>query len=447
MTPISPQDGTPAAKPLTRVPQPRGVPEMTTSAMEAFVCLADTCPDTCCRDWAVPIDRADLERMTTAMSTTPEGRERLVRLVVIGRPSRGSDALAQINLGEDGGCPMLEADQRCGVHATLGEPALTTACSIFPRTALAVADHLEVGGSLGCPEVARLMLLSERPPRLQAATKPMLPRAYVGKTISADAADAYAHHFLEVRAALLACFQSGRDLGVGLAVAADFAARVEEFFHAGTREFDGAQRPFSTRRLRAEIDATAGEMSATALASDLTALDVSGEATTGVIAGFLLERRQLPHGRRFAELLEQVFSPFMPGEPAATELWRVYAQRRAALHTRAGARLDRIFGNYCQHFLLRNPFTDAPTLLEYLYRLGVHVGAVRLLTVLHPDLEALLAAAPDETADAQTVERVAIHVAQTFTKAISHHPEYLVAALHQPRPPSFGRLVLLAKFL
>jgi lysine-N-methylase len=432
---------------------------MTTAAMESFSCLAETCPDTCCRDWAVPIDRSDLDRMKTAMSSSPEGRDRLVRLVVIGRPARGTDALAQIHLDDSGACPMLEADQRCGVHATVGEEALTTACSVFPRTALAVADHVEVGGSLGCPEVARLTLLSDGPLSLKVATRPMLPRPYVGKTIARDPGDAYAGYFSEVRATLQRCFQQSWKLSTQLALAADFADRVQSFFHAGTAEFEGAGRPFAERRLRAERDATAVAALPAALETDLAALQVSGAPVMGVLVGFLLDRKRLPHSQRFAALLAQVFAPVTtgapgaPGEAAAAvaptlgELLQRYVQRRDALQLRAGAVEAQIFGNYCQHFLMRNPYTDAPTLLDYLYRLGIHLAAVRLLTTLHPDVEAMLSRAPDRRSDAEVLNRAAIHAVQTFTKAIGHHPEYLDAALRGSGTITFGRLVLLAKFV
>ena len=135
---------------------------------------------------------------------------------------------------------------------------------------------------------------------------------------------------------------------------------------------------------------------------------------------------------------------------AASELWRIYARRRDALQARAGARSDLIFANYCQHFLLRSPYTDAPTLLEHLTKLGVHLAAVRFLTVNHPELVQRLAAPADRDADAQTLDRVAVHAIQTFTKAIGHSLEFTETLLSSARVRSgftFGRLVMLAKFV
>jgi lysine-N-methylase len=161
-------------------------PQTTTAAMERFACIAERCEDTCCRDWAVSIDRPSLDRLKGVMARTPEGRDRLVRLVVLGSPSRHADALGQVQLDERGVCLLLEPDNRCSVHAAFGEEALPTTCAILPRTAIAVADRVEVGGSLGCPEVARLTLLSDGEMTMRPARQPMLTRAYVGKTVGGD---------------------------------------------------------------------------------------------------------------------------------------------------------------------------------------------------------------------------------------------------------------------
>ena len=448
MTPSQTDHATNELTAPRRAPQPGRAPEVTTATMESFSCLAAACPDTCCRDWAVPIDRADLETMRTALSSTTTGADRLVHLIVVGRPSRHTDAVARLQLDERGACPLLEEDQRCSVHANAGEQALATACSVFPRTALAVEDRIEVGGSLGCPEVARLVLLADERPQLRPATKPMLPRAYIGKTVATAPGDAYAHHFVPVREALLSCFQLPLPLGTQLVIAADLAARVGEFFHAGTQDFDGAGRAFAERRLRSELETTGSAALHADLHRDLMALKAPGEGVMALVAGLVFERRQLPHGPRFGALLDGVLASASAGCPpeqagTAAGLWMAYQHRRDSWDQRAGGEGQRLFQNYAQHFLQRNPYTDSSTLLEYLYRLAVHLAAVRLLTVLHPEAHA--------DPDRASMNRIAVDVVQTFTKAIGHHPDYLEAALHRGAAATggftFGRLVMLAKFV
>jgi len=295
---------------------------------------------------------------------------------------------------------------------------------------------------------------------MRPARQPMLTRAYVGKTVGGDDADAYAAPFLTVRDLLLGCFRRNVPLGTRLVLAADFAhprARVAARRHARVRR--GApplRRADAARRDRRDrIDGAVASLDA-----DLEALDAPGDATASLIATWLAERKRLPHSARFAALLDGAFASI--GREAlgravsasegldAAPIWRVYARRRDALQARVGRRSDLVFGNYCQHFLLRAPYTDAATLLEYLTKLGMHLAAVRFLTVTHPDLAGRLAAAPDAAADAETFDRVAVHAIQSFTKAIGHHPRVHGDAAPSRRAAgsfSFGRLVMLAKFV
>jgi lysine-N-methylase len=433
---------------------------MTLAALERFSCLAERCEDTCCRDWAVSIDRPSFDRLKAVMAATPAERDRLVHLVVLGSPSRHVDALGQVQLDENGVCRLLDSDDRCSVQSAYGEEALPTTCAIFPRTALAVAGHIEVGGSLGCPEVARLVLLSNDDLAMRPARQAMLTRDYVGKTVGDAGADPYADHFLSVREVLMSCFRRNVSLGTRLVLAADLAHRLRDLLHKGTLEFEGARRPFAERTLRAELDETASMALTASLDGDLEALQAPGDSTASLIASWLVERRRLPHSARFSALLDGIFASIhaeatgASGEgstglaPAA--IWRVYERRRNALQKRAGAHSDRIFGNYCQHFLLRAPYTDAPTLLEHLTKLAAHLAAVRFLTVTHPEIADRLAAPADAAADARTLERVAVHAIQTFTKVIGHHVEFTEALLSPAGAPkrfTFGRLVMLAKFV
>lgn len=437
-----------------------GRSQMTLSALEQFACLAERCEDTCCRDWAVSIDRPSLDRLKGFMAGTPAGHDRLVRLVVLGSPSRHVDALGQVQLDENGVCQLLDRDNRCSVQSAYGEEALPTTCAIFPRTALAVGDRIEVGGSLGCPEVARLVLLSDDELAMHPARQPMLTREYVGKTVGLAGDDPYADHFSSVRQLLMSCFRRNASLGARLVLAADFAHRVRDLLHTGTAAFDGARRPFAERTLRAEIDETASPALLATLEGELTALDAPGDATASLIATWLVERKRLPHSPRFAALLDGILASLRSelvgaaggalAAPTPSELWQIYARRRDALQLRAGARSDLIFGNYCQHFLLRAPYTDAPTLLEHLTKLAIHLAAVRFLTVTHPEIAERLAAPPDPELDARTLDHAAVHAIQTFTKAIGHHLEFTETLLRPAGAATrftFGRLVMLAKFV
>jgi hypothetical protein len=117
--------------------------------------------------------------------------------------------------------------------------------------------------------------------------------------------------------------------------------------------------------------------------------------------------------------------------------------------------MDRVLGRYARHYLLRNPYTERPSLLAYLNRLGTDLVALRLLWLSSPRLRAYLEPA-GEIADAEApaaaraIAAAGIEVVQAFTKAVSHNVEFL-NALHdgeeRPGKIRFGSLVLMAKFL
>ncbi|HEY2901944.1 MAG TPA: flagellin lysine-N-methylase, partial [Polyangia bacterium] len=323
------------------------------AAMESFACLAERCEDSCCRDWTIPIDRESFERMRQAMTATPEGRERLVRLVVVGQSPRHPGGMAALKVSDQGACTMLGTDQHCGVQTDFGEAALPTPCSIFPRTALAVAGRLEVGGDLACPEVSRLVLLAKNGPDLGDSQRSLMPRAYVGKVINPDASDAYAHHLPAVRELLLGLFgRENHPLGARLVFAADFAEAVGPFYYSNNEEFAGAQKQFAENRLKEAIRTAVTGEHQRSLQRDFSALQSTGEGTVAMIVTLLSERQRLPHSQRFSDLVRAVMnasrdevSGAPPDVAAAAEpalLWQAYLRRRDALTIRAGARSDRI---------------------------------------------------------------------------------------------------------
>ena len=223
------------------------------------------------------------------------------------------------------GCSIPTTAAACRLPTA--RQALPTTCAIFPRTALAVGDRIEVGGSLGCPEVARLVLLSTDELAMRPARQPMLTRDYVGKTVGGGGADPYAEHFSSVRELLMSCFRRNVSLGTRLVLAADFAHRVRDLLHTGTAAFDGARRPFAERTLRAEIDETASPALLASLDGDLAALDAPGDATASLIATWLVERKRLPHsaalrGAARRRLRVAAFGARRPPRARGSRAWR-----------------------------------------------------------------------------------------------------------------------------
>jgi lysine-N-methylase len=439
------------------------------------------------------LDREAIDRMRTAVVHHPELREKLVRLVVLGMPRHGTEPKNLVQLDAEGACPMLETDGACSIHRDHGPEALSTTCAVFPRTSLAVDGRLEVTGSLSCPELARLTLLADDGLEQQPAPVRVLPRAYVGKVLDSDPLDVYLDAFSRVRATILRLFERDEfPIGARLLFVANLAAQVAEFFHAGQVTTTNGQRAMLKRRLEVELRAAEDPEILSTLHADLDRFQGGGQEVIAAAAALWLDRRRLTHSRRFAQVLGEAMASLQGeheqgqgqeddhavargghlGAPAAAErrgeamassarertitperLWEIDRRRRALLEARVPGALDQILGRYCRHYVLRNPYTDADSLLSYVGRLALVLAAVRLVWTATPALAARFEQTPDRALDARVVSQSAIEVIQTFTKAISHHVEYL-ATVHQANEKgaasggvTFGRLVLFAKFV
>jgi lysine-N-methylase len=369
----------------------------------------------------------------------------VVRLRVLNLHNDGHQD-SMMPLDESGACPMLESSGRCELHRRYGEAALSTACSVFPRTALKVGEQVEVSGSLACPELARLTLLSEDGVDQAESPTAVLPRDYIGKAISDgdEAAQPYAANFGVVRAALRALFASrGFPLSSRLLFAGHLAAQVDEFFHARTTSFAGKKQLFAQRRLAAEIALAQDTALRNQLHGDLLRLRGNDEAVLGTILSLLRQRLRLPHPPRYAAALGVLTS----AEALCAGSLR---DRHAFLAARWPGTLDRLLARYAQHYLLRSPYTDAPDLLTYLGRLALSLGAIKTMVLASPVVDRLVIEPGAEDDDGKALAELVAETVQIFTKAISHQASFLSVfheAFESGQGTAFGRLVLLASYL
>ena len=117
---------------------------------DTFRCIADRCPDSCCKEWDVLVDP---EKAAFYRSLSGPLGDRLRQVLY----EEDGDTYMAI---EDRRCPMWRADGLCRIQAELGEPALCKTCRDFPRLTHDYGDFVEMGLELSCPEAARIILAS-----------------------------------------------------------------------------------------------------------------------------------------------------------------------------------------------------------------------------------------------------------------------------------------------
>ena len=115
---------------------------------DRFRCLADLCPDSCCKEWEVQVDADSAFRYRKLPGALGDALRRCLR-------DEGGETYMTIS---EGRCPMWRRDGLCRIQAELGEEALCKTCREFPRLTHDYGDFVEQGLELSCPEAARLIL-------------------------------------------------------------------------------------------------------------------------------------------------------------------------------------------------------------------------------------------------------------------------------------------------
>lgn len=115
---------------------------------EHFRCIADACPDSCCKEWEVLVDE-DTAACYLALSG-PLGDD-LRRYL---HQDEEGDWYLRIR---DGRCPMWRSDGLCRIQVEQGHDALCQTCRDFPRLTHDYSTFVERGLELSCPEAARLI--------------------------------------------------------------------------------------------------------------------------------------------------------------------------------------------------------------------------------------------------------------------------------------------------
>lgn len=113
-----------------------------------FRCIADACPDSCCKEWDVLVDEESAARYLALSGPLGDDLRGLLR-----QDAEGDWYFPIL----EGRCPMWRGDGLCRIQAEQGHDALCQTCRDFPRIGHDYGDFVEQQLALSCPEAARLI--------------------------------------------------------------------------------------------------------------------------------------------------------------------------------------------------------------------------------------------------------------------------------------------------
>ena len=114
-----------------------------------FKCIANLCPDSCCKDWDIDVD-CETEKYYSCVG----GKlgDKIRKLTVTDEYGE------RVFISNNGKCPFWNQNMLCDIYIGLGEEHLSATCKNFPRMSVDYTDFCEHILSFACPEAARLML-------------------------------------------------------------------------------------------------------------------------------------------------------------------------------------------------------------------------------------------------------------------------------------------------
>lgn len=120
---------------------------ITWNAYKKFRCIAEKCPDSCCKGWEVDVDET-----AAAYYRSLEGDlgDRLRQVL----KTENDASFMEL---ENGRCPMWRQDGLCRIQAEKGHEALCQVCREYPRLYMDFGDYAEWGLEMSCPEAAKLL--------------------------------------------------------------------------------------------------------------------------------------------------------------------------------------------------------------------------------------------------------------------------------------------------
>ena len=120
---------------------------------DEFVCTADRCPMTCCREWKIGVD--DLTNQKWKELKPPKEVHPVRKN--LSQYTGKKDGARVIALNKKHLCPFLDEKKLCRLVCTYGDDVLSETCRVFPREVHTFQDRKEFFLMPSCPAVIDLM--------------------------------------------------------------------------------------------------------------------------------------------------------------------------------------------------------------------------------------------------------------------------------------------------
>jgi len=443
--------------------------------MSRFSCIGPDCESTCCHGWTIFLTKPEFRALKKTLGGSKEGARRFRRSVKrfegTGSIRPSSQLFAIINMNEETrDCGFLNEDRWCSLHSEFGEQSLGNVCALFPRLQSSFGARTELAGSIGCPETARMVLLTEDGCDITEVPEPMtFERRYLIGAIPKAETRPYFTHIDTVRGVFgHVLHATDHPLSVRWLVMAMFGQRTAPHFHrAGTD-------PTATESLVTHGEACLNPEDMTEAARFLEGVEISESVSARLLVLLLSTTATGTQFERFRTLARTIMNEYLKRSGQTTleaEQAELRIQPEPALAAFRelrdwqsrflGEHIEAVLTRFSHYYSFSQWHTKTPNLLVYVQRMLIEVTLFRFLVAGHPLLTGAMDAlrGPDgalpETLDAgqlealrETWDTAMIEVWHLLARNLEHAPQTLSeleAALAEQGLQSLGLVVHLIK--
>lgn len=127
-----------------------------------FQCTGSECPETCCRDWYISIDKLTYQKYKRLKAAGVS--EKVSRYVMRNENGcRSEEDFAHFELMPDQKCGFLNEKGLCSLQLRYGEGYLSHTCAQYPRLYSVIDGCLEMSATMSCYVICEKALLNPAP--------------------------------------------------------------------------------------------------------------------------------------------------------------------------------------------------------------------------------------------------------------------------------------------
>ena len=404
-------------------------PIKTLKYMKNFKCIGSECEDHCCSGWQIKLDKNDYEHIQKHYSHTEKDREQFRKGVLRKSEGTAPNSFATFSLKEDGNC-FFEKSGLCTMHQQFGENALARVCATYPRRFTQTEEEFELTGSLSCPEIARLALLSDDAMEWESFGNGQLPERINLISESRSHTPFYGSYSKPIREIIVWLMKAiGFSVEEKIYFTLYFSQKVSPFYHRDISKDPGPRFEKIINRMN--------DLSfITKILQSYKSSTPSNVTTFRFISLILNARREHKFLSRYNNLCSNILNsysgigvPFPNKNSSVSEnlafleaIWPVYQKRKVKALQYFSSRISRYFTNFCLNYWFQEKYTNSADLFCHTRQLILYFAVVKFLFFSSPDLLKITEShSMNQYEKLTALDKIIVDVVQIFMKSFSHN--------------------------